>query len=123
MKKNEVLVASVDKFKGKRDMSKIKCWNCSEMGHFRSKCNKQKKSKATTSSETPNSKKEGMSAAANAVESSSDDKGAWAAEETTGDLRNWFAEVVDAEDDVGADADWFDEIVVAMEMTSVLLIL
>ena len=45
--KNEALAVSTEKPKGKRDMSKITCWNCGESGHFSSKCDKPKKAKAT----------------------------------------------------------------------------
>ena len=37
--KNEALaVSNTEKPRGKRDMLKIECWNCGEMGHFSSKC-------------------------------------------------------------------------------------
>ena len=102
--KNEALAVSTEKPKGKRDMSKINCWNCGESGHFSSKCNKPKKAKEAS---TPNPKKEGPSAAA--VETSSDDEGAWVAEEKDSGCVDWLQELVD---DVESDRmDWFEEVV------------
>src|SRR6202522_3537120 len=43
--KSEALALSTEKPRGKRDMSKISCWNCGELGHFSSKCNKPRKFK------------------------------------------------------------------------------
>src|ERR1700678_2281432 len=110
--KNEALAVSTERPRGKRDMSKINCWNCGEAGHFSSKCNKPRKSKDSESSVKPDPKKEGTSAAA--VDSSSDDEGAWAAEEVVGQnaVVDWFQEVVDSKneaDSVGDVADWFEE--------------
>src|ERR1700678_1302435 len=110
--KNEALAVSTERPRGKRDMSKINCWNCGESGHFSSKCNKPRKSKDSESSVKPDPKKEGTLAAA--VDSSSDDEGAWAAEEVVGQnaVVDWFQEVVDSKneaDSVGDVADWFEE--------------
>src|SRR6202522_4413110 len=110
--KSEVLAVSTEKPRGKRDMLKISCWNCGELGHFSSKCDKPRKSKDSESSVKPDPKKEETSAAA--VDSSSDDEGAWAAEEVVGQnaVVDWFQEVVDSEneaDSVGDVADWFEE--------------
>src|ERR1700678_1362098 len=110
--KNEALAVSTERPRGKRDMSKINCWNCGESGHFSSKCNKPRKSKDSESSVKPDPKKEGTSAAA--VDSSSDDEGAWAAEEVVGQnaVVDWFQEVVDSENEaasVGDEGDWFEE--------------
>src|SRR5271168_3900821 len=110
--KNEVLAVSTERPRGKRDMSKINCWNCGESGHFSSKCNKPRKSKDSESSVKPDPKKEGTSAAA--VDSSSDDEGAWAADKIEDDGADWFQEVVDSKneaDSVGDVADWFEEVV------------
>ena len=115
--KNEALAVSTERPRGKRDMSKINCWNCGESGHFSSKCNKPRKSKDSESSVKPDPKKEGTSAAA--VDSSSDDEGAWAAEEVVGQnaVVDWFQEVVDSENEaasVGDVADWFEDVVAAV---------
>ena len=102
--KNEALAVSTEKPRGKKDMSKINCWNCGEPGHYSSKCDKPKKSKDSKSTANSDSKKEGTSAAA--VESSSDDEGAWAAEEfgVEGET-DWFhEEVAAAVDDVKSEA-------------------
>src|ERR1700678_4452270 len=110
--KDEALAVSTEKPRGKRDMSKISCWNCGELGHFSSKCDKPRKSKDSESSVKPDPKKEETSAAA--VNSSSDDEGAWAADEIEDDGADWFQEVVDSEneaDSVGDVADWFEEVV------------
>jgi len=110
--KSEALAVSTEKPRGKRDMSKISCWNCGELGHFSSKCDKPRKSKDSESSVKPDPKKEETSAAA--VDSSSDDEGAWAADEIEDDGADWFQEVVDSEneaDSVGDVADWFEEVV------------
>ena len=56
--KSEVLVVSVDKSRGKGDMSNITCWNCGETGHFSLKCPKPKKSNDGKSTKNSNSKKE-----------------------------------------------------------------
>ena len=48
--KSEALAVSTEKPRGKRDMSKISCWNCRELGHFSSKCDKPRKSKDSESS-------------------------------------------------------------------------
>jgi zinc knuckle protein len=112
--KDEALVVSAEKPRGKRDLSKIECWNCGELGHFSSKCDQPKKSKDKKSTVKPDSKKEGSSAAA--VNSSSDDEGAWAAEELGGVIEtDWFQEAVDVCDVVdmaeryGGAVDWFEE--------------
>ena len=99
--KNEALAVSTEKPRGKRDLSKIECWNCGELGHFSSKCDKPRKSKDGKSSVKPDPKKEGTSAAA--VDSSSDDEGAWAAEEVgcVDEMSDWFREVVDSGDESG----------------------
>src|SRR5271168_2704740 len=115
--KNEALAVSTERPRGKRDMSKINCWNCGESGHFSSKCNKPRKSKDSESSVKPDPKKEGTSAAA--VDSSSDDEGAWAAEEVVGQnaVVDWFQEVVDSENEaasIGDVADWFEDVVAAV---------
>src|ERR1700678_2002459 len=103
--KDEVLAVSTEKPKGKRDMSKITCWNCGDLGHFSSKCVKEKKSREGKPALTPNPKKEGTSAAA--VEDSSDDEGAWITEEVDSGGVDWFHEVLsDAE---GNSMDWFEE--------------
>lgn len=98
--KDEALPVSTDKLREKRDTSKIKCWNFREMGHFRSKCPKPKKSKdasETTIMDNPTQKKEGTSGTANAVETTSDKEGAWAGEVMlSGD---WLKEAVEAGDD------------------------
>ena len=120
--KSEALAAvSADKTSGKKDRSKIECWNCGEKGHFSSKCDKPKKSKdSSKSTAKSDSKKEGTSAVANVAESSSDDEGAWAAEEvvaTSGGV-DWFDDVVDAVEDVdGVDgeSDWFEEAVASVD--------
>ena len=46
--KDEALAVSTEQSGGKkgRDASKVECWNCGEMGYFRNKCPKPKKSKA-----------------------------------------------------------------------------
>ena len=75
--KSEALVISTEKPRGKRDMSKINCWNCRELGHFNSKCKQSKKSKDSKTSETTDSK-EGTATAVNAVNTSSDDEAAMA---------------------------------------------
>ena len=75
--KSEALVISTEKPRGKRDMSKINCWNCRELGHFNSKCKQSKKSKDSKTSETTDSK-EGTAAAVNTVNTSSDNKEAMA---------------------------------------------
>ena len=118
--KGEALAVSTEKPKGKRDMSKINCWNCGEAGHFSSKCDKPKKTKDNSSKSSGNSdsKKEGTSAAVNNVDSSSDDEGAWAAEELSSDsdAGDWFSDEASAVDEVsGVDGkmDWFDEAVAA----------
>ena len=92
--KSEALAVSTEKPRGKRDLSKIECWNCGKMGHFSLKCEEPKKSKEQKSPVKSDSQKEGTSAAA--VDSSSDDERAWAAEEIE-DSRvvDWFEEVVD----------------------------
>src|SRR6202522_4191402 len=110
--KDEALAVSTEKPRGKRDMSKISCWNCGELGHFSSKCDKPRKSKDSESSVKPDPKKEETSAAA--VDSSLDDEGAWAADEIVGQnaVVDWFQEVVDSENEaasVGDVADWFEE--------------
>src|SRR6202522_3449770 len=115
--KNEALAVSTERPRGKRDMSKINCWNCGESGHFSSKCNKPRKSKDSELSVKPDPKKEGTSAAA--VDSSSDDEGAWAAEEVVGQnaVVDWFQEVVDSENEaasIGDVADWFEDVVAAV---------
>ena len=114
--KNEVLVVSTEKLSGKRDMSKINCWNCGESGHFSSKCKQPKKSKDRKSSGTTNSK-EGTSAAINTVDTSSDDEGAWAVEEISSDseVLDWLEDVTCDMDECGGVADWFEEEVAAGE--------
>src|ERR1700678_477358 len=103
--KDEALAVSTEKPKGKRDMSLITCWNWGDLGHFSSKCVKEKKSREGKLALTPNPKKEGTSAAA--VEDSSDDEGAWIAEEVDSGGVDWFHEVLsDAE---GNGMDWFEE--------------
>src|ERR1700678_480559 len=62
--KDEALAVSTEKPKGKRDMSKITCWNCGDLDHFSSKCVKEKKSREGKPALTPNTNKEGTSAAA-----------------------------------------------------------
>ena len=109
-----MLAVSTDKPKGKRDMSKICCWNCGHYGHFSSKCTEPKKTKDGTSTLTADSKKQGTSAAVSAVDTSSDNEGAWAAEETSSvrDASDWFEYVASASDDEGGVArvvDWFEE--------------
>ena len=118
--KGEALAVSMEKPKGKRDMSKINCWNCGEAGHFSSKCDKPKKTKDNSSKSSGNSdsKKEGTSAAVNSVNSSSDDEGAWAAEELSSDsdVGDWFLDEASAVDEVSCvdgEMDWFDEAVAA----------
>jgi hypothetical protein len=121
--KSEALAVSTEKPRGKRDMSKIECWNCGECGHFSTKCPHPKKTKAAKPSATPDPKKEGTSAAASVTECSSDDEGAWAAEEFAGDITDWFDEVVEAVEEVGsvdAVVDWFDEAVEAVDVLPVL---
>ena len=110
--KGEGLAVSTEKPKGKRDLSKICCWNCGHYGHFSSKCTEEKKAKDSKSTSNTDSKKEGASAAA--VEHShshSDEEGTWAAEEVGGESMEWFTEAVDggsvAEED--SDVDWFVE--------------
>jgi hypothetical protein len=110
--KSEALAVSTEKPRGKRDMSKINCWNCGEPGHFSSKCDKPKKAKDNKSTTTPDSKKEGTSAAA--VEESSDDEGAWAAEEVDGEVADWFREVIDGGGS-SDDGDWFEEETASVE--------
>ena len=110
--KSEALAVSTEKPRGKRDLSKIECWNCEKMGHFSSKCKEPKKSKAQKSPVKSNSKKEGTLAAA--VDSSSDNEGAWAADEIEDDGADWFEEVVDTLKSDGGDeeeSDWFEEAV------------
>ena len=107
--KNKVLGVSMDKSGEKRDMSKITCWNCGDLGHFSLKCPKPKKSKDSKLPEKSDSKKEGTSA---------DNKGAWAAEEVNSDndMSDWFDEAdSDAEVASGVDVtiDWFKETVAA----------
>src|SRR6202522_4010649 len=115
--KDEALAVSTEKPKGKRDMSKITCWNCGDLGHFSSKCVKEKKSREGKPALTPNPKKEGTSAAA--VEDSSDDEGAWIAEEVDSGGVDWFHEVLsDAE---GNGMDWFEEEAAAVRDAHVLL--
>src|SRR6202522_4598816 len=112
--KDEALAVSTEKPKGKRDMSKITCWNCGKTGHFSSKCGKPKKSKDTGKLNQSNSKREGTSASVNTVESSSDDEGAWAAEEVVVRCADWFSEVVGAVEATGSvdgEIDWFKEAV------------
>src|SRR5271168_4813285 len=107
--KSEALAVSTEKPRGKRDMSKISCWNCGELGHFSSKCDKPRKSKDSESSVKPDPKKEGISAAA--VDSSSDDEGAWAADKIEDDVADWFEEVVGTLKPDGSDeeeSDWFE---------------
>jgi hypothetical protein len=110
--KNEALAVSTEKPKGKRDMLKITCWNCGNTGHFSSKCDKPKKTKDQPSTSDP--KKEGTSAAA--VDNSSDDKGAWVAEEVGDESADWFLEVVNGVSSV--DSDWFQEVVDSEEELS-----
>jgi hypothetical protein len=112
--KGEALAVGTDKPKGKRDMSKINCWNCGKAGHFSSKCEEPKKSKENSnkSSGSSDSKKEGTSAAANVVESSSDDEGAWAAEEIECMLsggKDWFEEEIEAEESVAFELSCVDD--------------
>ena len=100
--KSEALAVSADKPRGKKDSNgKVLCWNCGEEGHLKHKCPKPKKSKddsASKPAEKPEAKKEGTSAVANVAEPTSDEDGAWAAEEllieSGGD---WFDEVCKAE--------------------------
>jgi hypothetical protein len=84
----------------------IACFNSQSVfcttGHFSSKCTKERKSKPTVK---PDPKKEGTSAAA--VDSSSDDEGAWATEEVGEESVDWFQEAVGTGDVV--DKDWFEE--------------
>jgi reverse transcriptase-like protein/LTR polyprotein gag-polypeptide-like protein/zinc knuckle protein len=116
--KDEALVVSAEKPRGKRDLSKIECWNCGELGHFSSECDKPKKSGDTRSTVKSDSKKEGTSAAA--VNSSSDDEEAWAAEEIRSDDLDWFEEAIAAVDNVSCDEvlDWFEEAVIAVDVAS-----
>ena len=83
------------------------------MGHFSSKCEEPKKSKDQKSTGKSNSKKEGTSATA--VDSSSDDKGAWIAEEIEDGGVVWFAEVVKVSKSKtsceSGKSDWFEEAV------------
>ena len=106
-------MVSTEKPKGKRDLSKIECWNCGKMGHFSSKCKEPKKSKDQKSTSKSDSKKEGTSAAA--VNSSSDDEGAWVAEEIEDGGADWFAEVVKVSESEtsceSGESDWFEEAV------------
>jgi len=102
-KKDEVLVVSTNQSSKGRDTSKVECWNCREMGHFRSKCPKLKKSKANSTmpmTENPKTKADGPSGTTNIVEEVSDEEGVWAAEEI--DNRSdrgfdWFDKAVEAE--------------------------
>ena len=112
-----MLVVSTEKPSGKRDMSKINCWNCGEPGHFSLKCKQPKKSKDSKSSGTTNSK-EGTSAAINAVDTSSDDEGAWAAEEISNNSEalDWPEDVTSDKDECGGAADWFEEEVAVGEV-------
>src|SRR5271168_3935941 len=91
--KGEALAVSTEKPKGKRDLSKICCWNCGKYGHFSSKCTEEKKAKDNKSTSNTDSKKEGTSAAAvehsHSHSHSSDDEGAWAAEEVGGESAEW----------------------------------
>jgi hypothetical protein len=108
--KSEALAVSTEQPRGKRDLSKIECWNCGELGHFSSKCDKPKKSKDTKSTVKSDPKKEGTSAAV--VDSSSDDEGAWAAVELENDTSVGGGD----EEESGADEgglDWFEEVVAA----------
>jgi hypothetical protein len=82
------------------------------MGHFSSKCEEPKKSKEQKSPVKSDSKKEGTLVAA--VDSSSDDKGTWAADEIEDDGADWFEEVVGTLKPDGGDkeeSDWFEEAV------------
>ena len=113
--KSEALAVSTDKPKGKRDLSKVECWNCHEMGHFSSKCDKPRKSKDSKPTANSDSKKEGTSAAV--VDSSSDDEGAWAAEElgSYSDASDWFEEAAAVAVEGGPD--WFcDEVEAAVDV-------
>ena len=95
--KGEASAVSMEKPKGKRDMSEINCWNCGEAGHFSSKCDKPKKTKDNSSKSSENN-----------VDSSSDDEGAWAAEELSSDsdAGDWFSDEASAVDEVsGVDRD------------------
>ena len=114
--KNEALAVSTEKPSGKRDMSEINCWNCGKPDHFSLKCKQPKKSKDSKSSGTTNSK-EGTSAAVNAVDTSSDDEGAWAAEEISSDSEasDWLEDVTCDKDECSGAVDWFEEEVAAGE--------
>jgi len=86
-----------------RDTSKVECWNCREIGHFRSKCPKPKKSKVnsmTPMTENPKTKADGPSVTMNIVEEVSDEEGVWAAEEIENRSDrgfDWFDKAVEAE--------------------------
>jgi len=101
--KDEALAVSTNQSSKGRDTSKVKCWNCGDMGHFRSKCPKPKKSKANSTTpvtENSKAKADAPSGTVNIVEEVSDEEGAWAAEElddgSDGGF-DWFDEAVEAE--------------------------
>jgi len=98
--KEEVLVVSTEHSGGKkgRDTSKVECWNCGEMGHFRNKCPKPKKSKANLTAPTTENQKTMTvvtSKTANTVKTTSDEEGAWVGEEMA--TADWFREAIEAD--------------------------
>jgi len=82
-KKDEALAVSMDKSSKGRDTSKVKCY-CGDMGHFRNKFPKLKKSKENLTmpmTENSKAKADAPSGTTNVVEEVSDEEGAWTAEE------------------------------------------
>ena len=91
-----MLGVSENRMRGKKNADgKILCWGCGEEGHLRPYCPDLKKPlKKTQESSKPNTKV----ATASIVETTSDDKGAWAAELVEVRIGNdWFEEVIQEE--------------------------
>ena len=97
---DEALAVSSEQSGGKkgRDSSKVKCWNCGEMGHFRNKCPKPKKTKASLTAPAtvnPKTTTDATSRTANTIKTMSDEEGAWVGEEMV--IEDWFREAIEAD--------------------------
>ena len=94
----EALVVSDDKPRGKKNLGgKILCWGCGKEGNLKYKCPEPQKTNNNTK-KGPESSKSETKATANIIEVTSDDEGAWAAEEQIiGSGSDWFEEVIEEE--------------------------
>ena len=93
-----MLVVSDDKPQGKKNLDgKILCCGCGKEGHLKHKCPEPQKTN-NNMKKGPESLKFKIKATANVVEVTSDDEGAWVAEEQIiGSSSDWFEEAIEEE--------------------------